>query len=114
MTGTMLAVRFYEPGKLRAEQVPIPAPGPGELIVHSSVALTCGTDVKMYKRGHPLAQPPQIMGHEFAGTVSAVGKGVTKFDAGMKVVAANSAPCTGDDGYLPVELFVSSHAVLLR
>jgi len=93
MPGTMLAVRFYEPGKLLAEQVPIPEPGPGELVVHSSVALTCGTDVKMYMRGHPLAQPPQIMGHEFAGTVSAVGKGVTGFVAGMKVVAANSAPC---------------------
>lgn len=93
MPGTMLAVRYYGPGKVRAEQVPIPEPGPGELIVHSAVALTCGTDVKMYRRGHRLAQPPQIMGHEFAGTVSAVGRGVTGFDVGMKVVAANSAPC---------------------
>lgn len=93
MPETMLAVRFYEPGKLRAERVSIPKPERGELIVRSSVALTCGTDVKMYKRGHPLARPPQIMGHEFAGTVSAVGEGVTGFDVGMKVVAANSAPC---------------------
>jgi L-iditol 2-dehydrogenase len=89
----MLAVRFYEPGNLRAEQVPIPEPQPGELIVRSSVALTCGTDVKMYKRGHPLAKPPQIMGHEFAGTVTALGKNVTGFGLGMKVVAVNSAPC---------------------
>ena len=89
----MLAVRYYEPGKLRVEQVPIPEPGRGELVVHSSVALTCGTDVKMYRRGHPLALPPQIIGHEFAGTVSAVGKGVAGFQVGMKVVAANSAPC---------------------
>jgi len=93
MPTTMLAVRYYEPGKLRAEQVSIPEAGPGELIVHSSVALTCGTDVKMYRRGHPLAQPPQIMGHEFAGKITAVGSGVTGFDVGMKVVAANSAPC---------------------
>ncbi len=93
MPGTMLAVRFYEPGKLRAEQVEIPEPGVGELVVHSSVALTCGTDVKMYRRGHPLARPPQIMGHEFAGTVSSVGAGVAGFGVGMKVVAANSAPC---------------------
>jgi L-iditol 2-dehydrogenase len=89
----MLAVRFYEPGKLRAERVSIPEPERGELVVRSSVALTCGTDVKMYKRGHHLAQPPQIMGHEFAGTVSAVGEEVTSFSVGMKVVAANSAPC---------------------
>jgi L-iditol 2-dehydrogenase len=94
MSNTMLAVRFYEPGNLKAEQVSVPEPETGELIVKSAVALTCGTDVKMYKRGHPLAKPPQIMGHEFAGTVSAVGKGVTDFRVGMKVVAANSAPCT--------------------
>jgi L-iditol 2-dehydrogenase len=94
MANTMLAVRFYEPGNLKAEQVSVPEPDPGELIVKCAVALTCGTDVKMYKRGHPLAKPPQIMGHEFAGTVSAIGKGVTDFSVGMKVVAANSAPCT--------------------
>lgn len=89
----MLAVRFYKPGELKAEHVPIPEPGPGELVVKSSVALTCGTDVKMFKRGHPLAKPPQIMGHEFAGSVSTVGSGVENFTVGMKVVAANSAPC---------------------
>src|SRR3972149_5565413 len=93
MPSSMLAVRFYRPGELRAEQVPVPDPGPGELVVKSTVALTCGTDVKMLKRGHPLAKPPQIMGHEFAGTVSAVGAGVRNFDVGARVVAANSAPC---------------------
>ncbi len=89
----MLAVRFYKPGELKAEQVPIPEPAAGELVVKNHVALTCGTDVKMFRRGHPLAKPPQIMGHEFAGTVSAVGTGVENFKMGMKVVAANSAPC---------------------
>lgn len=89
----MLAVRFYKPGELKVEQVPIPEPAPGELVAKSQVALTCGTDVKMLKRGHPLAKPPQIMGHEFAGTVSDVGPGVENFKVGMRVVAANSAPC---------------------
>ena len=89
----MLAVRFYKPGEVKAEQVPIPRPGPGELIVKSSVSLTCGTDVKMFRRGHPFAKLPQIMGHEFAGTVSAIGAGVENFKVGMKVVSANSAPC---------------------
>ncbi len=93
MSNSMLAVRFYKPGELKAEQVPIPKPSSGELIVKNHVALTCGTDVKMFRRGHPLAKPPQIMGHEFAGTVSAVGTGVENFHAGMNVVAANSAPC---------------------
>ena len=93
MPKQMLAVRFYKPGELKAEQVPIPEAGPGELVVKNHVALTCGTDVKMFRRGHPLAKPPQIMGHEFAGTVSAVGTGPENFKMGMKVVAANSAPC---------------------
>ncbi len=93
MPKQMLAVRFYKPGELKAEHVPVPEPDPGELIVKNHVALTCGTDVKMFRRGHPLARPPQIMGHEFAGTVSAVGTGVENFHVGMKVVAANSAPC---------------------
>ncbi len=93
MPNQMLAVRFYKPGELKAEQVPIPEPSPGELVVKNHVALTCGTDVKMFRRGHPLAKPPQIMGHEFAGTVSALGEGVENFNLGMKVVAANSAPC---------------------
>jgi len=57
------------------------------------VTLTCGTDVKMYKRGHRLIHPPQIIGHEFAGVVTEVGKGVKEFSPGMHVVAANSAPC---------------------
>jgi len=91
---SMLAVRFYSPGQLKTEQVEIPHAERGELVVKSTVALTCGTDVKMYKRGHPLAQLPQIIGHEFAGTVVEVGEGVKKFEKGMKVAAANSAPCT--------------------
>lgn len=93
MPETMVAIRFYKAGELKAEHVPIPQASPGELIVKNHVALTCGTDVKMFKRGHPLAKPPQIMGHEFAGTVSEVGNGVENFRVGMKVVAANSAPC---------------------
>jgi L-iditol 2-dehydrogenase len=93
MRESMLAVCFYEPGEMKAEHVPIPTAGHGELIVKNHVALTCGTDVKMFKRGHPLAKPPQIMGHEFSGTISEVGAGVQKFKVGMKVVAANSAPC---------------------
>jgi len=93
MSNSMLAVRFYKPGELRVEQVPVPEVGPGELLVKTSVALTCGTDVKMYKRGHPLVSPPQIIGHEFAGSVIAVGSGVEGFKPEMNVVAANSGPC---------------------
>jgi len=93
MPDSMLAIMFYRPGELKAEQVPIPEPAAGELVVRSSVALTCGTDVKMLRRGHPFAKLPQIMGHEFAGTITAVGAGAENFRVGERIVSANSAPC---------------------
>lgn len=90
---SMLAIRFYNPGDVRVERLPIPRAGAGELVAKSVVALTCGTDVKMFKRGHVLTKPPQIIGHEFAGTVTEVGEGVKNFKLGMRIAAANSAPC---------------------
>lgn len=86
---------FYGPGDLRIESVQVPQPGPGEIVVDVRVAATCGTDLKSYRRGHPKLFPslPARFGHEFAGEVSAVGDGVTTFTKGMRVVAANTAPC---------------------
>jgi L-iditol 2-dehydrogenase len=59
------------------------------------VALTCGTDVKVFRRGYHarMIVPPAVFGHELAGDVVAVGGDVTKFSIGQRVVAANSAPC---------------------
>jgi L-iditol 2-dehydrogenase len=58
-------------------------------------ALTCGTDVKVLRRGHPVMIPmvPTVFGHEMAGTVTAVGAGVRGWREGDRLVAANSAPC---------------------
>lgn len=86
---------FYEPGDVRMENIAVPEAGPGEVLVHIGAALTCGTDVKTYKRGHPtlFEELPSPFGHEFGGTVEAVGEGVEGWRAGMRVVAANSAPC---------------------
>ena len=86
---------FHGPGDLRQEELPVPEPGPGELVLKIDAALTCGTDVKTLRRGHPVMIPtiPTVFGHEFAGTVTAVGAGVGRFHAGDRVVAANSAPC---------------------
>jgi L-iditol 2-dehydrogenase len=78
---------------LRVEEVEVPKIGKGELLIRNHVALTCGTDLKMFLRGHRLATPPLIIGHEFAGTVEKIGEGVEGFEEGMRVVAANSAPC---------------------
>ena len=90
----MKAQVFYAPGDLRFEDLPVPEPGDGEIVVKVEAALTCGTDVKVLRRGHPVMIPhvPTVFGHELAGTVGRVGRGVTAFREGDRVVAANSAP----------------------
>jgi L-iditol 2-dehydrogenase len=72
----------------------VPAPGPGELLVRIGAATTCGTDVKVFRRGgHPrMLKAPTPFGHEMAGTVAASGDG-GRFRVGDRVVVANSAPC---------------------
>jgi L-iditol 2-dehydrogenase len=91
----MRAQVFHGPGDLRFEDVPVPTPARGEIVLRIEAALTCGTDVKTLRRGHPVMIPrvPTVFGHEFAGTVSAVGAGVRRVREGDRVVAANSAPC---------------------
>jgi L-iditol 2-dehydrogenase len=92
---TMRAVVFHGPGDLRHEELPVPAPARGEVVLRVEAALTCGTDVKTLRRGHPVMIPrvPTVFGHEFAGTVAAVGPGVRGVREGDRAVAANSAPC---------------------
>src|SRR5499426_4094514 len=91
----MRAMVFHGPGDLRYEDVPIPSPEPGGLVMKIDAALTCGTDVKTLRRGHPVMIPrvPTVFGHELAGTVAALGRGVRGLSEGDRVVAANSAPC---------------------
>ncbi len=91
----MKAVVFHGPGDVRYEDVPWPTPGPGEVVLRIEAALTCGTDVKVRRQGHPVMIPrvPTVFGHEFAGTVAAVGREVRGVREGDRVVAANSAPC---------------------
>src|SRR6266481_9647322 len=95
MNALMKAVMFYAPGDLRLMETPIPSAGPGEIVVKIAAALTCGTDFKAYRQGHPvlLASTPSPFGHEMAGTVSQVGAGVTVLREGERVVVLNSAPC---------------------
>jgi L-iditol 2-dehydrogenase len=83
------AARLYAPGDLRIEEVPRPEPGPGDVLVEVEVALTDGTDLKTFRRGHPLllTESPAPFGHELCGIVD-----------GRRVVAANSAPCGECDG----------------
>jgi len=95
LNNTMLAAVLYGKEHLQLEQIPVPAIGPGDLLVRVRAALTCGTDLKVFRRGYHarMIVPPAVFGHEFAGDVVAAGEGVTRFQPGQRVVAANSAPC---------------------
>src|ERR1700727_1604918 len=92
---TMRAAVLRGQEDLRIEDVPVPTAGPGELVLRVGAALTCGTDLKVYRRGYhaKMLTVDGLFGHEVAGTVVETGEGVTKFRAGDRVVPLNSAPC---------------------
>ena len=92
---TMLAAVLYGSEDLRMERVPVPRIGAGELLLRVGAALTCGTDLKVYRRGYHamMLKPPVVFGHELAGVVAQVGAGVTRFRVGDRVLPLNSAPC---------------------
>ncbi len=91
----MTAAVLYGKEDVKIERVEIPRIGPGEVLVKVGVALTCGTDLKVYQRGYHarMIVPPAVFGHEMAGVIEEVGPGVRGFRKGMHVVALNSAPC---------------------
>jgi len=91
----MTAAVLYGKEDVKIEQVPIPRVGEGEVLIKVQVALTCGTDLKVYQRGYhaKMIVPPALFGHELAGVIEEVGPGVKTFKKGMRVVALNSAPC---------------------
>ncbi|HEY7353979.1 MAG TPA: zinc-binding dehydrogenase [Terriglobales bacterium] len=91
----MTAAVLYGKEDVKIEEVPIPGLGPGEVLVKVQVALTCGTDLKVYQRGYHarMIVPPALFGHESAGVIEEVGPNVRGFKKGMRVVALNSAPC---------------------
>ncbi len=95
MNGQMTAAVLYGKEDVKIERVPIPRVGDGEVLVKVSVALTCGTDLKVYQRGYHarMIVPPALFGHELAGVIEEVGPGVKGFKRGQRVVALNSAPC---------------------
>ncbi len=83
------------PERLELREVPVPVPGPGELLLRVGAATTCGTDLKVFQRGgHPrMLKAPTPFGHEMAGVLAAVGPDVERWRVGDSVVIANSAPC---------------------
>jgi L-iditol 2-dehydrogenase len=91
----MKAAVLYGKEHLEVEQVAVPEIGKSDVLVRVKAALTCGTDVKVFRRGYHarMIVPPALFGHELAGDIVAVGDDVKGFRVGQRVVAANSAPC---------------------
>jgi L-iditol 2-dehydrogenase len=78
-------------GRVVVEQVPVPEIAEGEVLVRVAACGICGTDIK--KIEHGFLPPPQIFGHEIAGTVVAVGRGVRRWKPGDRVVSFHHIPC---------------------
>ncbi|PZV10535.1 MAG: dehydrogenase [Leptolyngbya sp.] len=91
----MLAALLYGKEDLRLEQVADPTPAAGEVVIRVKAATTCGTDLKVWRRGShaKMLKPPTPFGHEAAGEIVALGAGVEGWHLGDRVVANNSAPC---------------------
>ncbi len=90
----MKAQVFYGPRDVRFEDIDIPVIGNGEALVKIKSALTCGSDVKTYMRGHPtMIKKASVFGHEWAGDIVEIGDGVDNFKVGDRIVAVNSVPC---------------------
>jgi L-iditol 2-dehydrogenase len=91
----LLAAVLYGQEKLHLETVTDPTPGVGEVVIQVGAATTCGTDLKVWRRGGhaKMLKPPTLFGHEAAGTIVALGADVNGWQLGDHVVANNSAPC---------------------
>jgi len=88
---TMRAAVYRGINEIRLETVPVPAIGPGELLVKIATCGVCGTDLKKIHTGSHSA--PRIFGHEMAGTVVRAGEGVTNFAVGERVMVYHHIPC---------------------
>ncbi|MEI6782014.1 MAG: zinc-binding dehydrogenase [Verrucomicrobiota bacterium] len=91
----MKAAVLHGKENIRVETVTTPPLKAGEARIQIQAALTCGTDLKVFKRGYhaKMLIPPTVFGHEFAGVISELAADVTDWGVGERVAVANSAPC---------------------
>ena len=89
----MQAALLLGPGQLSLQYLPTPTPATDEIVLKIAAALTCGTDLKAFLRGHPKWPMPTRFGHEYAGTVIARGSQVTTVHEGDEVMLVPTGPC---------------------
>jgi len=90
---TTRVASLLAPRHIRIHETELPQLQPGEVAVRIRVALTDGTDLKTYRRGHPKMPFPTRFGHEFSGDIVAIGAGVQRFAPGDAVMSVHTAPC---------------------
>lgn len=89
-----MCVNFYAPGDVRIETMKeIPQIEDGEVLIKVEACAICGTDVKSFLVGNPRIKPPQVMGHEFCGTIVEIGNGVEAYKVGQRVTMATTIGC---------------------
>jgi 2-desacetyl-2-hydroxyethyl bacteriochlorophyllide A dehydrogenase len=94
------------PGEIEFRDVPVPVPGPGEVLIRVERIGICGSDVHVRHGRHPFTGYPVVQGHEFSGLVEAAGRGVTGIRPGRKVTATpqivcgKCAPCRRGDYHI--------------
>ena len=89
----MKAAVYYGPGDIRVEEKPMPLIGDDDILIKVEASAICGTDLRIYKSGHHAVHPPQIIGHESAGTVAKTGKNVEEFKVGDRVAIDPIVSC---------------------
>jgi len=92
----MEALVIHAPGDLRVEEVPTPEVQPDQLLVRVRCGGICGSDLHYYRHGGfgtVRIQEPMVLGHEVAGVIEAVGKNVSRFQAGDRIAVSPSRPC---------------------
>jgi len=89
----MLRARLVEPESIRLENVPVPEPQKGEVLIEVHRAGVCGSDVHAYYGKHPFINCPVVPGHEFSGVIVDTGDAVQKLRTGQKVVVEPSLVC---------------------
>jgi L-iditol 2-dehydrogenase len=99
---TMRAGVYRDKGVVHVEEVPVPEVLDGEVLIKVAACGICGTDIKKIFQRY--VEPPQILGHELAGTVVAAGRGVTKWTPGDRVMSFHHTPC-GQCFYCEKRLF---------
>jgi L-iditol 2-dehydrogenase len=102
--------RYYAPGDIRLEQLPEPDVAPGEVKIRVRACSTCGTDVKISRSGHQNMTPPQVMGHEIAGEIVAIGAGLPRDGDGWSIGDRVQVIAAIPDGTCP-DCLAGHHAI---